>query len=375
MTDQPNDKAAAAQPPRYLVDSYLDWARKEGPPIIDEFGVDLMTVQTGLWPRLGDRCKGAFVHLKGRGDWLTIFLLEIPPGGKSAPQKHIYDDIFYVLSGHGTAVVEAADGTERMFEWGPRSLFAPPINARVTLFNASGREPVLIASTNDMPLLMNIFRNEQFIFDNPIGFPERIGDRGFYAGEGELTSIRPGRNLWETNFVADLGGFSLMPWEERGAGSRNMQYLLGDGSIGAHTSEMPAGGYKKGHRHGPGAHVFAVTGSGFSLLWYDGEKDFIRQEWKHGYVYAPPDQMFHQHFNTSAEPARYLAVMFGTKRYPIVQERRAGSEGRRTDVSIKEGGCQIEYGDQDPRIHRMWLEEIRRNGVSSQMGKYFDESV
>jgi hypothetical protein len=374
MQNQASEKPAPQHPAGYLVDSYLDWARNEGPPIHEEFGVDLLSVDMGPWPRLGDRCKGAFIHLKGRGDWLTIFLLEIPPGGKSAPQRHIYDDVFYVLSGNGTAVVEAADGTERMFEWGPRSLFVPPLNARCTLFNASGREPVRIASTNDMPLLMNIFRSEAFIFDNPIGFPERIGSGGFYAGEGELTSIRPGRNLWETNFVADLGGFELMPWEDRGAGSRNMQYLLGGGSIGAHTSEMPAGAYKKGHRHGPGAHVFAVTGTGFSLLWYENDKEFIRQEWKHGYVYAPPDGMFHQHFNTCPDPARYLAIMFGTKRYPIVQERRAGSEGRRTDVSIKEGGCQIEYQDQDARIHPMWLKEIKTAGVESKMGKYFDES-
>ena len=34
------------------------------------------------------------------------------------------------------------------------------------------------------------------------------------------------------------------------------------------------------------------------------------------------------------------------------------SLGRRTDVSIKEGGAQIEYEDQDPRIHQIWLDEI-----------------
>ena len=65
--------------------------------------------------------------------------------------------------------------------------------------------------------------------------------------------------------------------------------------------------------------------------------------------------------STGAEPARYLAVGFGTKRYPIVWERRVGSEDRRTDVSIKDGGAQIEYADQDPRIHALWLEELRKN--------------
>src|SRR5689334_20174058 len=58
---------------KFLLDPYLDWTKKEGPPIHEDFGVDLLTAETGPWPRLGDRCKAAFVHLKGRGDWTTVF--------------------------------------------------------------------------------------------------------------------------------------------------------------------------------------------------------------------------------------------------------------------------------------------------------------
>jgi hypothetical protein len=58
-----------------------------------------------------------------------------------------------------------------------------------------------------------------------------------------------------------------------------------------------------------------------------------------------------------------------------VYERRRGSEGRRSDVSQKEGGAQVEYADQDPRLHGIWLDEIRKTGVQSQMGKYIDESI
>jgi hypothetical protein len=85
--------------------------------------------------------------------------------------------------------------------------------------------------------------------------------------------------------------------------------------------------------------------------------------------------MFHQHFGTGARPARYIAIGFGTKRYPIVWERRVGSEGRRTDLSVKEGGSQIEYAAQDPRIHALWLAELRKTGAESRMGRYFDESA
>ena len=69
-----------------LLDPYLDWTKREGIPFHEDFGVDLLTADTKPWPRLGDRCNGAFVHLLGRGDWMTVFLLEVPPGGKSAPR-------------------------------------------------------------------------------------------------------------------------------------------------------------------------------------------------------------------------------------------------------------------------------------------------
>jgi uncharacterized cupin superfamily protein len=360
--------------PKFLNDPYLDWSQREGVPIHEDFGVDLLTAETGPWPRLGDTCKGALVHLKGRGDWMTVFLLDVPPGGSSAPQQHLYDELFYVISGTGSLVVEMPDGNKHAFEWGPRSLFAPPLNARYRIFNGSGKEPARLASSNNLRIMMNIFHNEKFFFDNPYPFPEREGLAGYYTGEGEMTSIRPGRHLWETNFVPDLGSFELKPWEARGAGSSNIQFLLGEGSMGGHVSEMPVGTYKKGHRHGAGLHIFFIHGTGYTLLWYEGDRDFQRVDWRHGMCFAPPEGMLHQHFDTSERPARYLAVGFGSKRYPIVYERRMGSEGKRTDVSVKDGGCQIEYPDQDPRIHEIWLKELAKTGVKSQMGRFVDES-
>jgi mannose-6-phosphate isomerase-like protein (cupin superfamily) len=359
---------------RYLVDSYADWAKQEGPPVYEEFGVDLERIDTGRWPRLGDGCEGAIVNLKGRGEHMTVFVFDLPAAARSAPQRHIYDEVFFVLSGHGNTVVTLADGEQRSFEWGPNSLFSPPLNSHYQLFNGSGRERARVVSVNDIVFLMNFFRSEEFIFDNQIAFRDREGPAGFFSGEGEQTNIRPGRNLWETNFVADVSKFKLMEWEERGAGSSNIQFLLTEGSIGVHSSEMPVGTYKKAHRHGPGAHVLAVNGTGYSLLWYEGQKDAVRLEWKRGFVYAPPADMFHQHFNTGSSPARYVAYLFGSKRYPIISERRANSATQRTDVSLKEGGRQIDYADQDPNIHATWIEAIKTAGVQSRMGKYIDET-
>jgi hypothetical protein len=43
------------------------------------------------------------------------------------------------------------------------------------------------------------------------------------------------------------------------------------------------------------------------------------------------------------------------------------------DTSVEEGGNQIEYGDQPRHLHKIWLDEIDKNGVASEMGGIFDE--
>jgi hypothetical protein len=40
-------------------------------------------------------------------------------------------------------------------------------------------------------------------------------------------------------------------------------------------------------------------------------------------------------------------------------------------TSTKEGGDQIEYEDQDPRIHAIWLAELAKHGLTSKMGRFF----
>jgi hypothetical protein len=320
--------------------------------------------------------NGAAAHLKGRGDFISIFLYEIPPGAKSAPVQHLFEEVMLVIEGHGSATIESHDGKKHSFEWGPNSIFAIPLNARYQLFNGSGSERARLASTNTLPVTMNLFHRESFIFGNARRFPAREGrgDPGWFAGEGEFVPAQRGRQMWEANFIPDVNAFELRKWNSRGAGSSNIQFCMADGVVHTHTSEMGVGTYKKGHRHSPDFHVHIVSGHGYSLFWYEGETDFRRFDWAHGSVFAPPDMIFHQHFNTSNVPVRYFATAMGSTRYPFSAEKRAIKLG--VDVSVKEdGGFQIEYEDQDPRIHRMFLDELAKNGVECRMGQFMDEAV
>jgi uncharacterized RmlC-like cupin family protein len=357
--------------PRFLFDPYLDWAGKEGVPIIDDFGVDILAVETKRWARFG--CDGALVHLKGRGDFTSVFVIDLPPGGKSDPQRHLFEEVIYVMDGNGSTRIKTHDGKIHTFEWGPKSLFALPLNSEYQHFNGSGQKRARLSSTTNLPVVMNLFHNDDFVFQNGFRFPEREGSESFYSGEGEFIPKRPGRHMWETNFVPDLGAFELKQWDARGAGSSNMKFILADGTMHAHSSEMPVGTYKKGHRHGADFHVYTVKGTGYSLLWYEGDQDFVRIDWRHGVVFAPPDGMFHQHYNTSSAPARYLAVALGSMRYPFVESKMKLFSGG-VDTDVEKGGNQIEYEKQDPRIHQIFLDELKKNGVKSGMGKHIDES-
>jgi mannose-6-phosphate isomerase-like protein (cupin superfamily) len=347
---------------RLFIDPYLDWTAEQGVPVVEDYGVDLLSTPTKPWAMFDTH--GAIVHLKGRGDFVSVFLLDLQPGAKTSPQQHLYEEIFYVIEGHGSTQVEIG-GKTHSFEWGPRSMFALPLNARYRLFNGSGRERALLASCNYFPMVKNLFRSDSVIFDRALRIPEREYPADYLHGEGRYIPIRPGWNSWETNFVEDVGAFELKTWNKRGAGSASMNFILADGVMKAHVSSMPVGSYKKGHRHGPDFSIFSISGSGYSLFWYEGDEDFVRVDWKYGMLFAPPEMMWHQHFNSGAEPARYLAVALGGIRYPFLNARRKQLLG--VDVSAKDGGGQVEYYDQDPRIHQTFLNELAEHGAACAM--------
>jgi hypothetical protein len=374
-SNSPTKENASVKEANVLIDPYKDWAEGENIPIHLDFGHNLLELETGLWDRY--EAKGCFAHTHGAGDFMSNYVIEVAPSGKTRPVKHLYEVFCFVLAGHGSTKVWLPNGETRVFEWGPKAMFAIPLNCQYQIFNSTSLEAVRISCTNDAPITINLYHNIDFVFNNPFEFPERAGLSKHFDGEGDLKSYSHGtnpvkRNVWETNFVHDLTSFKLYELEARGKGSTNMSFILADGTMHAHVSQIPKGRYKKAHRHAAGTHVHAIDGSGYSLLWHEGDSEFKEFPWKHGFMYTPPFWMFHQHFNTCPDPARYLACSLGSRRYPFISLRRKSAEGVGS-LSITQGGRQLEYEDQDPRIHRKWLEALRETGVTSEMGETFDE--
>ena len=351
----------ASVPPRF--DTYAAWQKEQNIPIVRGFFVeDINTLEVKPWA--WKDALGTFVHLDGCGLVNDAYVLELPPGAKTAPQRHLFEEMIYVTKGHGATTVWQDGGRKHTFEWGEGSVFAIPINANYQHFNTSGSPTRYYAMTN-ASFMMNLFHNQDFIFNNPFAFEDRFSRdaEDYFKGEGEIY----GRFFMTTNFVPDIRSVGLRDYSERGKGSSNMKFDLAKNTMTAHVSEFPVGTYKKAHRHGPGAHVIILSGQGYSTLWKDDEPEQT-VNWRPGSVVVPPDKWFHQHFNDGAEPARYLAFRWNSWRFKSVMKNE---DDNSTYTSLKKGGSQIEFEDEDPAVHENFLARIGKSGAQCNMCDYY----
>lgn len=337
---------------------YKEWLKREGIPVIEDYYIrDVRTQKLEPWKRKGG--LGVYLNLIGTEDTNDSYICEIPPGKALIPQRHCFEEIIYIVSGNGATSVWVDGGEKRTFEWQAGSLFAIPLNIWHQHFNGSGNRPARYFGVTDAPLVMNLFHNEDFIFNNDFAFRDRFDESDdFFSGKGKAF-----KRGWDTNFIPDLRQMELPEWKERGAGGRNCRFEFANNTMCAHLSEFPIGTYKKGHRHGPGAHVIIVKGTGYTLMWLEGSP-IQRFDWQEGSVIVPPDMWFHQHFNTGKEEAVYLAIRWWSQKHKMMKLAPP-------DKSVQEGGGQIDYQDEAPLVRRMFEEALAKEGIESKMATFY----
>lgn len=332
----------------YLKDHYPDydkWVAEQHVPVITGHYIsDCTTEPLYPWERMGG--NGVFINLSDQ----TVddaYLVEIPPGGSLHPERHLYEELTYVVAGHGATAVWQAGQEPVQFEWHAGSFFAIPLNAYHQHFNGSGDEPARLLAATSAPLTINLLHNTDVVFNCDYTFADRFGGGSeFFNGE---KTFRDGvhSGLWETNFIADVSKVELRARGDRGKGESIFLALAGS-AMKSHISRFPIGTYKKAHRHGPGAHIYIVGGEGYTLMWEEG-KPRQRYEWRVGSLISPPNNWYHQHFNTGDQPATYLALQ-----RPVVIYNKGGSH-------------QIEYEDEDPAIREEYVAELKQRGVELRM--------
>jgi hypothetical protein len=327
---------------KYMVDAYENWAKAEGPPVHTGFSFDLNTLATAPWPRFG--VNGAFCHLDGRCDYLTMWLLDIAAGKTTTPQQPMSEAVCHVISGRGTATVETAEG-KQSFDFSPRAVFAIPMNARHS-FKADSATRIAVVS--DLRYMLELYRSEKFMFGNPAR-PAKHGPR---AGNNQPVSILNVPTI-ETDIVADIADCPVQPSPDAGKDVRAMRILPEDSVLGIDVTEIASASYAKAQRLLPGIVTFCISGSGYTTAWIPGETDQRRVDWKSGVVFAPGLQMLHQHFNTGANPARLLGVQYGSVRFPMARDKALAFESSPARIAIT---------DQDPAVESRFLLEVAQKG-------------
>ena len=362
---------------------YDEWVKTEGIPVYHGYGItDLRALELKPWKRMGAR--GAFIDLIGGEGVNDAYVVEIGPGASTAPQRYLFEEVLYVLNGEGeSAIWNAGGGEKQTVKWQAGSILGPPLNTWRQHFNR-GKGPVRILAITNAPVLIDLFHNAEFVFNNDYVFRDRYNGEPDAFGGGpeklhhkettaETSEQRGGVFTWESAFVPNGRNIGLAISKERGAGNSRIELEMANNTMQAHISEFEVGTYKKAHRHGPGSHVVMLNGRGYTLMWkgslkYSEAPTQQRVDFVEGTLFVPPDGWFHQHFNTGPDPARYLAATWGGDGKWFMQSLGGGGRTHRLGkTSTRVGGNLIEYEDEDPAIREIYATELAKSGIPMKM--------
>ena len=126
----------------------------------------------------------------------------MPGGGALNVERHLYEEQYLVVEGRGTTEVWQEGGKKHVFEWQKGSLFAIPLNAYHRIINASSSPALLLAGTS-APNAMNLYANQEFIFNCPFTFTDRFnGQENYFKSRDDIPPIRwsAGRCAAPTSF-------------------------------------------------------------------------------------------------------------------------------------------------------------------------------
>lgn len=364
---------AVAAPQRATIDerrlipksAFVRWIESEGIPIYtDRVLEDVTEVKLSPWKRLG--IMGAVAYLDG--ELISTYICEIAPGGQSRAERHLYDERFCVLSGHGETMVWQGEDKKVIARWKAGALFAIPLNAWHQHIN-TGPEPARLIATNNAPLLMSLIPNLDLIFGSQSAATDRFdGAADFFDPERSkfVARTRESDAYTITNMVRDLYKVQLYPAADEGPGTLCHRFAMAGDSLESHLEEWPSGVYTRARR-GHGTGVLILKGSGYSLMWPPsaGTKPFaqgnadkvIRVEWRAGTLLLPPLDWFCQHFNAGPEPARLIGLAsLGSRAHALFSTERLSGRN-----------IAIEYNQEDPRIREIFAAELKKNGIPLRM--------
>jgi len=331
------------------------------------------------WKRLGGR--GIAIQLLGTEGMYGLYVVEVPGAGALNPERHLYEEVFFVVEGRGTTEVWNDKSKKLTFEWAPGSLFAIPLNTWHQIVNASSSPALLLAATT-APNIVNIIRDADFVMNCPYEFLNRFDGSQEYFKPVEDVFADPVRGLAmrRTNIIPDILSCELPRDNRRSFDYRRIEPHMAGANFYMKIGQYRTGQYSKAHKHSSGAILVCIKGKGYSLTWPDtlgmrpweaGQGDKVRKQTYEpvGMISAAPmrGDWFHQHFGTHPEGLRLL--VFDGPYGPGF--RRGGAPGGDASdlgaTDTRDGGNAISYIDEDPQIRKTYEDALSAEGMRSGM--------
>ena len=349
-------------------------------PIFRDIGISrVQDLPLKPWKRMGGR--GTFIQLFGTEGLWGMYLVEVPGGGALNVERHLYEEVFLVLEGRGTTEAWMEGGKPHTFEWQKGSLFSIPLNAFHRVVNASS-SPALILVGTSAPNAMNLYDDNDFIFNSSYVFKKRYDGRDDYFRPNDDITPDPVRGLAakRTNLIPDIINADLPLDNRRSPGYRRIEPDMAGNRFYIFVGQHETGRYSKAHFHGSAAVLICLKGKGYTYTWptsagqrpwENGKAELVRRvDYEPiGLVSAAPmsGDWFHQHFGVSKDPLRLIAWMGpnnALSRKPRVPGEKRLDLG---SIDISSGGNAIPYDEEDPFIRKEFEALAAQNGAVSRM--------
>lgn len=355
-------------------------------PIVRAVGVSkVQDLPLKPWKRMGG--SGSFIQLWGTEGLWGCYVVEVPGAGALNVERHLYEEQYLVVEGRGTTEVWQEGGKKHVFEWQKGSLFAVPLNAYHRIVNASSSPALLLAGTT-APNAMNLYDNNDFVFNNGFVFSDRFdGQQDFFKPADDVAPdpVR-GLAMRRTNIVPDIVNCELPLDNRRSPGYRRIEPHMARNRFYMWIGQHETGRYSKAHKHASAAVLICVKGKGYTYTWPSeigtapwraGKADQVfRVDYEPvGMVSAAPmsGDWFHQHFGTGKQALR-LTAWFGANNSRSRKPGRPGEEQKDLGaIDIRDGGSAIPYDEEDPFIRQEYEATLAKQGAASRMEPWLYE--
>jgi len=336
----------------------LRWVRDEGLDIISAHYIpNLRTVALKPWARRGG--AGVFINHEASRTSNDCYVCEIPPGGKLAPQRQLYEEMILALDGRDRRL----SGTTPAIASASSGRRAPCLRSAQHLhqhFNGSGTHPARFVAVTNCPSVLNPMTTSHSSSTRRTIQESLCRRAGLFQPPRRAERISA-----DDEFVPDAVNLPLISAKERGAGGGHIRFNMARAPLRATSRNSRSAPTRRRNAHGPGAHVIVLQRRGL-LPDVAGRRPAAPLRLANRDHDRAPNAWFHQHFNTGPTPARYLAFKHATPR---------NAQGVPMSWISGAWGMQIDYADEEPEIRRMFVEALSKHGLKPRMDDVYAAEI